>query len=127
MCIVLEAYSIIVFAVESIIYLHTPPLGDVPGNTSVSEVFQQCRRFQLEDLHIFKGWLLDERHRLVWLFNRHTHFFGDELRLSDEVGGVTQFSARVKMSPPAPLPKSNHTPFRGLTWNEGFLSLRYGA
>ena len=46
MCAVLEADGIVVFAVESVIYLYTPPLGDVPGNTSVSEIFQQCRRIQ---------------------------------------------------------------------------------
>ena len=35
--------------------------------------------------------------------------------------------ASEKMSPPAPVPKSNQTWRLGLTWNDGFLSLRYGA
>ena len=88
MCAVLEADGIIVFTMKSVIDLHTPPFGDVPGNTSVSEVFQQCRRFQFSDLQVLKGRLLDERHRLMRFCDWQLHLLGYIFSLSDEVAGI---------------------------------------
>ena len=45
-CAILEADGIIVLAVKPVIDLHTPPLGNVPRNTTVGEIFQQCRRVE---------------------------------------------------------------------------------
>lgn len=46
MCAVLKADGLVVFAMKSVIDLHTPPLGYVPRNTTVGKVFHQCRRIQ---------------------------------------------------------------------------------